>query len=293
MKAKKDRLDNIMHLRGFFPSREKAKAAIMAGVVLVDGVVVIKAGTQVCADADISISENPCPYVSRGGLKLAGALVSFGIDVNGILAIDIGASTGGFTDCLLQNGARKVYAIDVGYGQLDWKLRNDPRVVNLERINIRLLEKHVITESADLITVDVSFISLKLVFPVAAGLLREDGLLISLVKPQFEAGRRQVGKKGIVRDPEVHRDVIKNVIAYGLKNGLFVKNMMASPIDGAKGNREFFLIFGKEAHMDGKRLGDQHPDGQHPDDQHPDGQHPDAPLINDSWIDMVIQEGRL
>ena len=278
MKAKKDRLDNIMHLRGIFPSREKAKAAVMAGVVLVDGVVVMKAGTQVCDDAHISISENPCPYVSRGGLKLAGALVSFGIDVNGILAIDIGASTGGFTDCLLKNGACKVYAIDVGYGQLDWKLRNDPRVINLERTNIRLMEKHVITESADLITADVSFISLKLVFPVAAGLLREDGVLISLVKPQFEAGRRQVGKKGIVRDPEVHRDVIKNVIAYGLENGLFVKNMMASPIDGVKGNREFFLLFGKKAHTD---------------DQHPEGQHTDAPLIDDSRIDMVIQGGRL
>ena len=246
MKAKKDRLDNIAHLRGYFPSREKAKAAIMAGVVMVDGVVVSKAGTQVDPDADISISEVICPYVSRGGLKLAGALSTFGLDVNGILAIDIGASTGGFTDCLLQNGARKVYSIDVGYGQLDWKLRNDPRVVNMERINIRLLSEDAITEPADLITVDVSFISLKLVLPVAARLLKENGILVCLIKPQFEAGRRQVGKKGIVRDPAVHREVIKSVIAYGSDNGLSAKDVTASPIIGAKGNREFFLYLIKE-----------------------------------------------
>ena len=245
MKTKKDRLDNIMHQRGFFPSREKAKAAIMAGIVSVDGIVVTKAGTQVSPEAEITVSENACPYVSRGGWKLAGALSSFDIDVSGLKVIDIGASTGGFTDCMLQKGAHKVYAIDVGYGQLDWKLRNDPRVVNIERQNIRLLEKDVITEQADLITIDVSFISLKLVLPVAVELLKSDGFLICLVKPQFEAGRRQVGKKGIVRDPVVHREVIDKVIAYGLENGLSAEGLITSPIEGAKGNKEFFLLFEK------------------------------------------------
>jgi len=241
----KDRLDNVIYQRGFFPSREKAKAAIMAGLVLVDGITVTKAGTQISCDADITVPENACPYVSRGGLKLAGALSFFGLCVNGLVAIDIGASTGGFTDCMLQHGVSKIYAIDVGYGQLDWKLRNDPRVVNIERQNIRLLGKDVITELADLITIDVSFISLKLVLPVAVELLKDDGLLLCLVKPQFEAGKDQMRNrgKGIVRDQEVHRKVIENVIAYGLENGLTVIGMMTSPILGAKGNKEFFLLF--------------------------------------------------
>ena len=187
MKAK-ERLDIILTERNMFQSREKAKASIMAGLIYVDGQRVDKPGTPVDREAEITIKEALCPYVSRGGLKLEKALELYGFSLQDNIAVDIGASTGGFTDCMLKNGAKKVFAIDVGYGQLDWKLRNDPRVVNMEKVNVRYLDPETIETPVDFISIDVSFISLKLVFPVAAGLLGEDGSLVCLVKPQFEAG---------------------------------------------------------------------------------------------------------
>lgn len=241
----KERLDVILVNRGFFQSRERAKAAVMAGIVYVDGQRVDKAGTGIKEDADIFVKEDTCPYVSRGGLKLAKAIDAFQLELSGLVAVDIGASTGGFTDCMLKNGAKKVYSIDVGYGQLDWSLRNDPRVVNMEKVNIRYLETEKIAEKADFISIDVSFISLKLVFPVAAELLADEGNLVCLVKPQFEAGREQVGKKGIIRDGAVHREVIEKVIGYGEANGLYPQGLDFSPMTGAKGNIEYLLILNK------------------------------------------------
>ena len=231
----KERLDVILVNRGFFQSRERAKAAVMAGIVYVNGQREDKAGTGIREDAEIFVKEDTCPYVSRGGLKLAKAIDSFQLDLSGAVAIDIGASTGGFTDCMLKNGAKKVYAIDVGYGQIDWSLRNDPRVVNMEKTNIRYLETEKIAEKADFISIDVSFISLKLVFPIAEALLADEGKLVCLVKPQFEAGREQVGKKGIIRDKAVHAEVIENVIRYGTANRLYPQGLDFSPMTGAKG----------------------------------------------------------
>jgi 23S rRNA (cytidine1920-2'-O)/16S rRNA (cytidine1409-2'-O)-methyltransferase len=236
----KERLDIVLVNRGFFQSRERAKSAVMAGIVYVDGLRVDKAGTGIREDAEIVVKEDTCPYVSRGGLKLEKAIRSFNLDLKGKIAVDIGASTGGFTDCMLKNGAEKVYAIDVGYGQLDWKLRNDPRVVNLEKTNVRYLDTEKIADKAGFISIDVSFISLKLVFPVAVKLLADDGQLFCLVKPQFEAGREQVGKKGIIRDKA---EVIENVIRYGAENGLYPRGLDFSPMTGAKGNIEYLLLF--------------------------------------------------
>ncbi|MDD4563872.1 MAG: TlyA family RNA methyltransferase [Eubacteriales bacterium] len=241
----KERLDTLLVNRGLFPSRERAKSAIMAGVIYVDGQRVDKAGTAIKEDAELFVKENDCPYVGRGGLKLEKALQSFQLDLNGLVAVDIGASTGGFTDCMLKNGAAKVYAIDVGYGQLDWRLRNDPRVVNMEKVNVRYLDKTKITEKADFISIDVSFISLKLVFPIAVDLLSQEGNLVCLVKPQFEAGREQVGKKGIVRDKAVHMEVLEKVIQYGAANGLYPQGIEFSPMTGAKGNIEYLLLLNK------------------------------------------------
>ncbi len=241
----KNRLDVILTERGFFASREKARASIMAGLVYVDGQRIDKAGTSVDTEAEIHIKENLCPYVSRGGLKLEKALDNFSFQLGGALCADIGASTGGFTDCMLKNGASKVFAIDVGYGQLDWKLRNDPRVVNMEKTNVRYLDVDAIGRNLDFISIDVSFISLKLVFPVAAQLLRNDGSIVCLVKPQFEAGREQVGKKGIVRDSAVHREVLRKVIGYGRENGLYEHGLTYSPVRGAKGNIEYLLYLKK------------------------------------------------
>lgn len=241
----KERLDIVLVNRGFFQSRERAKSSVMAGIVYVDGQRVDKPGTGIRDDAEIFIKEDTCPYVSRGGLKLAKAIQSFQLVLEGAVAVDIGASTGGFTDCMLKNGAKKIYSIDVGYGQLDWNLRNDPRVVNMEKVNIRYLDKEKIAEKADLISIDVSFISLKLVFPVAADLLANDGKLVCLVKPQFEAGREQVGKKGIVKDKKVHKEVIENVIRYGQANGLYPQGLDFSPMTGAKGNIEYLLLLTK------------------------------------------------
>lgn len=241
----KDRLDVILTRRQIFASREKAKASVMAGLIYVDGQRIDKPGTQINEDAEITVKEALCPYVSRGGLKLEKALEAFDFSLEGATAVDIGASTGGFTDCMLQKGAEKVFAIDVGYGQLDWKLRNDPRVVNMEKTNVRYLDKDAVDSNVDFISIDVSFISLKLIFPVAAGLLSGNGSLVCLVKPQFEAGREQVGKKGIVRDPAVHREVIKKVIRYGEDNGLYSHSLTYSPVTGTKGNIEYLLYMKK------------------------------------------------
>ena len=229
-----------------FPSREKAKASIMAGLIYVDGQMIDKPGTSIDVESDITIKENLCPYVSRGGLKLEKALDLYDFTLENTKCVDIGASTGGFTDCMLQNGARQVYCIDVGYGQLDWKLRNDERVVNMEKCNVRYLDIDLVGRDVDFISIDVSFISLKLIFPVAAQLLKQSGSLVCLVKPQFEAGREQVGKKGIVRDPAVHRQVIENVIEYGKANGLYVHGLTFSPVTGTKGNIEYLLYMQKE-----------------------------------------------
>ncbi|MDO4834057.1 MAG: TlyA family RNA methyltransferase [Bacillota bacterium] len=242
----KKRLDVLTSEKGIFGSREKAKAGIMAGLVLVDGQVCDKPGMSVCETAEISLKEVSCPYVSRGGLKLEKALKTWGFSLEGTKAVDIGASTGGFTDCMLRNGAGRVYCIDVGYGQLDWKLRTDERVVNMEKCNIRYLDVDEIGRDVDFASIDVSFISLKLVLPVAALLLHDEACLVCLVKPQFEAGREQVGKNGIVRDPKVHIRVIENVIGYGEESGLYPWGLTYSPITGTKGNIEYLLFMKKK-----------------------------------------------
>ncbi len=242
----KNRLDIILTERGYYPSREKAKAAVMAGIVFVNGQKVDKAGTSVDYEAEIYIKENICPYVSRGGLKLEKALKEFKIDLTDAVCVDIGASTGGFTDCMLTRGAAKVFAIDVGYGQLDFKLRTDPRVVNMEKINIRYLDTALIDKETSFIAIDVSFISLKLVLPVAASLLIPGGKIVCLVKPQFEAGREQVGKNGIVREKSVHEEVLRNVALYGRMNDLSVCGITFSPITGAKGNIEYLMYLQKK-----------------------------------------------
>ena len=241
MNILKERLDIILVEKGYFQSRERAKASIMAGIVFVDGFRSDKPGTPTDPNSDIIVKENLCPYVSRGGSKLEKAINLFELNLNDLICVDIGASTGGFTDCMLQNGAKKVYCIDVGRGQLDWKLRNDPRIVNMEKINIRYLDFEKIPEPIDFISIDVSFISLKLVLPIAKRLLAENGQIICLVKPQFEAGREQVGKNGIVRDEAVQRQVIERVLNYGNQNGLIAEKLTFSPMTGAKGNIEFLV----------------------------------------------------
>ncbi len=242
----KDRLDVLLVNKGLFTSREKAKAAIMAGIVYVDGQKVDKAGTSIDVESEIFVKENLCPYVSRGGLKLEKAMELFNFQLDNTVCVDMGASTGGFTDCMLQKGASKVYAIDVGYGQLDYKLRIDERVVNMEKTNIRYMDTDLIKEPADFISIDVSFISLNLILPVASKVLSDDGSVVCLVKPQFEAGREQVGKKGIVRDKNVHKEVIENVIGYADKVGLYPAGLTFSPVTGAKGNIEYLLYLTKE-----------------------------------------------
>ena len=243
----KERLDVLLVNKGFFESRQAAAASVMAGVVYVNGQREDKAGKKFNDDVEVTITQDICPYVGRGGLKLEGAANKFGFDLHNNVAVDIGASTGGFTDFMLQNGAKKVYSIDVGYGQLDWKLRNDPRVVNLERTNIRHLDFALIEEPVDFISIDVSFISLKLVLPVATSLLGELGQIVALVKPQFEAGKSQVGKKGIVRDLNIHKEVIENVVFFAKENGLCAVDLTKSPITGAKGNQEYLILLKKQS----------------------------------------------
>jgi len=241
--------------RGLAASREKAQAFLMAGSVSVNGRPETKPGTKVDADSEILITSDPVPYVSRGGLKLEAALDRFDITPEGLVCIDVGASTGGFTDLMLQRGAKKVYTIDVGYGQLDYKLRNDPRVVNMEKTNIRLLDPVSFPEKADFITIDVSFISLKLVLPVVVRLLSGPlSRIVCLVKPQFEAERAQVGKGGIVRDPLVHRSVLEKVRGYAADNGLEVISEFECPVTGTKGNHEFLMLL-RPAGIDQERRG--------------------------------------
>lgn len=241
----KERIDVLLVEKGFFESREKAKASIMAGVVYANEQKVDKAGEEVSIDAEIEVRENICPYVSRGGLKLEKAIKSFGVYLKDKTCMDIGASTGGFTDCMLQNGAKKVFAVDVGYGQFAWKLRQDPRVVCMERTNIRYVTDEQIGEKLDFASIDVSFISLTKVLPVAFNLLKDDGEVVALIKPQFEAGREQVGKKGVVRDSNVHKEVIEKIIDFSKSIGFCVKNLSFSPIKGPEGNIEFLLYLGK------------------------------------------------
>jgi 23S rRNA (cytidine1920-2'-O)/16S rRNA (cytidine1409-2'-O)-methyltransferase len=241
----KRRLDVALVERGLVASRERAQALILAGQVKVDGRVVSKAGAPVAGDANLELVAPDHPYVGRGGVKLAHALEAFHIDPSGRDALDIGASTGGFTDVLLQRGARSVVALDVGHGQLDWRLRNDPRVVVRERINARALTRDDVPASVDLVTIDVSFISLRHIFPPLASLLAAGSDIVALVKPQFEAGRDEVGANGLVTDPAVHEAVLARVISDARESGLRQIAMTPSAIRGATGNQEFFLHLSK------------------------------------------------
>lgn len=233
------RLDVVLTERGLLESRQRAQAAIMSGLVFVDGKRVDKPGTAVPFEAEIEIRGNSLKYVSRGGLKLEKAMQTFPISLAGAVCGDIGASTGGFTDCMLQNGAARVYAVDVGYGQLAWKLRSDARVICLERVNARYLSQEQIPEPLDFASVDVSFISLRLILPPLCALLKEGAQAVCLVKPQFEAGREKVGKKGVVRDPEVHREVLEHFLTHVKESGFSLIGLTYSPIRGPEGNIEY------------------------------------------------------
>lgn len=243
----KERLDVLMVKRGLAASREKAKAVIMAGDVLVDGQREDKAGTMFADTVDITLKGNPLPYVSRGGLKLEKAMTHFNLMLDGKVCMDVGASTGGFTDCMLQNGAVKVYAVDVGHGQLDWKLRNDERVVCMERTNIRYVVPEDIQERPSFVSIDVSFISLTKVLGPVRELMEKDGELVCLIKPQFGAGREKVGKKGVVRDPAVHEEVICKVMEFAAEIGFELLHLEYSPIKGPEGNIEYLLHVRKAA----------------------------------------------
>lgn len=244
--AGKERIDKLLVQRQLAGSRERARALVLAGRVVVDTQIIDKVGTQVDVAAEIRLRGEDIPYVSRGGLKLARALELFAIVVAGRTALDVGASTGGFTDCLLQNGADRVFAVDVGYGQLAWKLREDPRVVNLERTNIRSLKSEQLGVLPDLAVIDASFISLEKVLPATLALLAPGSDLVALIKPQFEVGKGQVGKGGVVRDPQQQAQVVENVRLLALRLDCTVVNLCESPIRGAKGNREFLIHLRKE-----------------------------------------------
>lgn len=237
----KERLDVLLVSQGLAASREKAKAIIMSGNVLVNGQREDKAGTMIDVKAEITVKGGQLKYVSRGGLKLEKAMSHFDLTLEGRVCMDVGASTGGFTDCMLQNGAVKVYSVDVGHGQLDWKLRNDPRVVCMEKTNIRYVTPEQIEELAAFVSIDVSFISLTKVLPPVRELMTEDGEIVCLIKPQFEAGREKVGKKGVVRDPKVHEEVIEKVIDFAATVGLESRELEFSPIKGPEGNIEYLL----------------------------------------------------
>ncbi len=241
----KQRLDVLLVERGLASSREKAKAVIMSGIVYVDGQKEDKAGTLFEDTAAVEVRGHTLPYVSRGGLKLAKAIDRFGVDVSGKICMDVGASTGGFTDCMLQNGAAKVYAVDVGHGQLDWKLRNDSRVVCMEKTNIRYVLPSDIPDKIQFASIDVSFISLTKVLGPVRELLEESGEAVCLIKPQFEAGREKVGKKGVVREKSTHLEVIRAVIDYAAANGYFPLNLDFSPVRGPEGNIEYLLYLRK------------------------------------------------
>ena len=259
--SKKTRLDVLLVEQGYLESRQKAQATIMSGLVFVNNQRVDKPGTMIANDAAIEVRGNAIPYVSRGGLKLEKAMKTYGLVLDGKICADIGASTGGFTDCMLQNGAQKVYAVDVGYGQLDWKLRSDERVVCMERTNARYLTHEQVPDELDFASVDVSFISLKLILPMLHTLLKEDGYVVCLVKPQFEAGKEKVGKKGVVRDPAVHLEVLENFFGHAKENGFTVIGITYSPIRGPEGNIEYlgYLRHGQheETSFDLKALVDE------------------------------------
>lgn len=244
-KVEKERLDVLLVQQGLANSRELAKAYIMAGNVYVDGQKEDKAGTKVAVTAKLEVKGNQMKYVSRGGYKLEKAMDVFGIRLDGKICLDIGASTGGFTDCMLQNGASKVYAIDVGYGQFAWKLRNDERVVCLEKTNVRYVTHEQVPDEGDFASIDVSFISLTKVLPAVLGVLGEKGRLVCLIKPQFEAGREKVGKKGVVRDSSVHREVIEMIVEYVRTQGLGILGLDFSPIKGPEGNIEYLIYLDK------------------------------------------------
>lgn len=257
MKIKK-RLDILLTEHGYADSRAKAQAVIMSGLVYVDGQKADKPGTSYEESISIEVRGAVCPYVSRGGLKLEKALRDFGIHPDGYVCSDSGASTGGFTDCLLQQGARKVFAIDVGYGQLDWKIRSDPRVVVMERTNIRYVTPEQLGEPLDLSVVDVSFISLKIVLPAIRALLKPEGQVVCLIKPQFEAGREKVGKKGVVRDKATHREILNNFVFLAVKLGFRILGLTYSPVKGPEGNIEFLahlsLARGEDAAVNTERI---------------------------------------
>lgn len=244
-KVEKERLDVLLVQQGLANSRELAKAYTMAGNVYVDGQKEDKAGTKVAVTAKLEVKGNQMKYVSRGGYKLEKAMDVFGIRLNGKICLDIGASTGGFTDCMLQNGASKVYAIDVGYGQFAWKLRNDERVVCLEKTNVRYVTHEQVPDEGDFASIDVSFISLTKVLPAVLGVLGEKGQLVCLIKPQFEAGREKVGKKGVVRDSSVHREVIEMIVEYVRTQSLGILGLDFSPIKGPEGNIEYLIYLDK------------------------------------------------
>ncbi len=244
-KVEKERLDVLLVQLGLANSRELAKAYIMAGNVYVDGQKEDKAGTKVAVNAPIEVRGSQMKYVSRGGYKLEKAIEEFGVSLEGKVCLDIGASTGGFTDCMLQNGASKVYAIDVGYGQFAWKLRNDERVVCLEKTNVRYVTHEQVPDEGDFASIDVSFISLTKVLPAVLGILGEKGQLVCLIKPQFEAGREKVGKKGVVRDIQVHREVIEMIADYVRAQQLGILALDFSPIKGPEGNIEYLIYLDK------------------------------------------------
>ncbi len=255
----KKRLDILVTERGLVESREKAKTLIMAGQVYVDGQKADKPGDTFSDDAAVEVRGKGLPYVSRGGLKLEKAMREFGLQLQGRTCMDIGASTGGFTDCMLQNGAQRVYSVDVGYGQLAWSLRTDPRVVNLERTNARYLTREQVPEEIGFFSVDVSFISLTLILPAVRPLLAEHGQAVCLIKPQFEAGREKVGKKGVVRDKAVHEEVIEKIRSFALENGFSVLGLTFSPVKGPEGNIEYLIYLERS---EAPSQGEQDPSAQ-------------------------------
>lgn len=250
----KERLDVLLVKRNLAASREKAKAIIMSGIVYVDGQKEDKAGTTFPEEAMIEVRGHTLPYVSRGGLKLEKAIKNFDVNVEGKVCTDVGSSTGGFTDCMLQNGAVKVFAIDVGRGQLDWKLRQDPRVVCMEKTNIRYVTPEDIDDALDFASVDVSFISLTKILEPARNLLKDGGQMVCLIKPQFEAGREKVGKKGVVRDKAVHLEVVERIVTFALEHGFSVHHLSYSPIKGPEGNIEYLVHLKKTQELPGKIL---------------------------------------
>ena len=243
----KIRLDQYIFEQGYAPSKTRAQALIMSGIVFVNNQKADKAGTMIKETDIVEVRGKDLKYVSRGGLKLEKAINEYGLELKDKICMDIGASTGGFTDCMLQNGAQKVYAVDVGYGQLAWKLRSDERVKNMEKTNIRNVTVDMLDEKINFFSVDVSFISLKHIFPVADAISTDEVIGACLVKPQFEAGKEKVGKKGVVRDSEVHREVIENVIGMANENGFYVHNLTFSPIKGPEGNIEFLIVISKDS----------------------------------------------